>query len=54
MKKAVKIILGISVIAGFGFSTVQAAFNATTTKTHQFSKKKHGAKPLPYIASITY
>ncbi|UZX30844.1 hypothetical protein [Lactobacillus helsingborgensis] len=51
-KKAVKIILSISVIAGLGFSTVQAAFNATTTNTNQFSKKKPGAKPLPYIAPI--
>lgn len=52
MKKAVKIVLSISVIAGLGFSTVQAAFNATITNTNQFSKKKPGAKPLPYIAPI--
>ena len=53
VKKAVKIVLSISVIAGLGFSTVQAAFNATTTNTNQFSKKKPGAKPLPYIAPIS-
>lgn len=52
VKKAVKFILSISVIAGLGFSTVQAAFNATTTKTHQFSKKKRGTQPRPEISPI--
>lgn len=52
MKKAVKIVLSISVIAGLGFSTVQAAFNATTTNTNQFSKKKRGTQPRPEITPI--
>ncbi|AIS09399.1 hypothetical protein LACWKB8_1129 [Lactobacillus sp. wkB8] len=43
MKKLIKIILSVSVIAGLGFSTVQAAFNTSFTNTNQYSKRKlHG------------
>lgn len=52
MKKAVKIVLSISVIAGLGFSTVQAAFNATTLNKNRFPKKKRETQPRPEITPI--